>query len=389
MKWLIISLVVIAALVAAMVVGPQVIGDKGYVLITLGDTAVEMTVVSLVISLIALFLVWWIVKKLIIWVFSLFKGSHEWFGSYGDRKRRRAFYRGLQALAEGEFEEAKAKLRKTTDGDFDGVNYLAAAQVARALDEPERMRRLLEEAADYPHSKVAATLVLARLEIESGKPEAALTHLDALDDKEQQHTQVVRLRAEALARAGKWQVLQENIATWRKKLGDDYVRWSERIAKGKFAEIASKQGANQLKLYWEELPRKLRHEDAYRAAYIRQLLEQGMHSDAQTCLIEWQKSGPHPLLLPLFKQLNLPNAAPSVQAIEGWIKNDDKNARLYSALGHVAFHANDLVLAEKALLKAVKLEENKEDLETLARLYEQRNESVQALSFYRQSMQIT
>ncbi|HBS41382.1 MAG TPA: heme biosynthesis protein [Oceanospirillales bacterium] len=388
MRWLVITLVVIAALVAVMVAGPQIIGDKGYVLITLGDKAVEMTVVSLAISLIALAIAWWIVKQFIRWIFSLFKGSHNWFGSYGDRKRRRAFYRGLQALAEGELLEAKRALQRTTDGDFDGVNYLAAAQVARALNEPDRMRKLLEHAADYKHSKVAATLVLARLEIETNNPEAALKHIDALEEKDQKHPQAVRLRAEALARTGQWQTLQHNLNEWKRPLGDDYVMWSERIAKGKFAEIASKQGANQLKLYWEELPRKLRHDDAYRAAYVKQLLEQGMHSDAQTCLIEWQKKGPHPLLLPLFKEINLPNASPSIQAIESWIKQDDKNASLYSALGHVAFNSDDLVLAEKALLKSIKLSENREDLTTLARLYEQRNDDNQALLFYKQSMEV-
>ena len=46
MKWLAIALAVLAAFVVALIVGPMLLGDKGYVLISLGNTAVEMTVIS-------------------------------------------------------------------------------------------------------------------------------------------------------------------------------------------------------------------------------------------------------------------------------------------------------------------------------------------------------
>ena len=389
MRWLLIALGALAVLVAALVIAPMLIGEKGYVLIAIGDTAIEMTVISLVISIVVALVGWWILKKLFLWVMSLFKGSHRWFGSLGERRRRKAFYRGLQALVEGELSEAKKAFKQTTEGDFDGVNYLAAAQVARALDEKERVRYLLEQAEDYPRSRIAALIVQSRLDMEEGNYQNALDRLNSVEEKDAEHRQIVKLKAECLARQGHWQELQNNLGNWKKLLDrDDFVRWSQRIAKGKFAEIASKQGANALKQHWETLPRKLRHDTAYQAAYIQQLIDQGMHSDAQQCLLEWQKREVEPLFIPLMKQLNLANPAPLIKALEGWIKRDDKNAALYSTLGHVAFHAGDDVLAEKALLKSVKLSEDKTDLMLLSELSERRQDNAQALMFYKQGMNL-
>ncbi len=388
MKWLIIAVVSICLLLAAMMVAPEVIGDKGYVLIAMGTFTIEMTVVSLCISLIVAAVLLYILRYIFSRIWSVFRGSHHWFGRWGKRKRQRAFYRGFQALAEGELDEAKTSFKKTTDGDFDGVNYLAAAQVARHLGEKDRMRTLLEHASEYRHSTLAAELVLARLDLEEGRDESALKRLEELDPKQAKHKQVIRLKTEALARLGHWQELQTQLPHWKPVLKDDYVFWAQRIAKGKFAEIASKHGAVELKSHWSTLPRKLRHDDAYRSAYVRQLLEQGMHQDAQACLVEWQRKGPNKFLFPLMKELYLPNPAEAVKLLEEWIKKDDTNASYYSTMGHIAFNAGDDVLAEKALQKSVKLSENKEDLLMLAKISERRQDDAQALSLYKQGFSV-
>ena len=52
MKWLAIALAVLAAFVVALIVGPMLLGDQGYVLFTLGNTAVEMNIISFGILLI-------------------------------------------------------------------------------------------------------------------------------------------------------------------------------------------------------------------------------------------------------------------------------------------------------------------------------------------------
>ncbi|GGW84635.1 heme biosynthesis protein HemY [Alteromonas halophila] len=389
MKWLFYSLGLLALLVAALIVAPMVLGDRGYVLITLGDTAIEMTVVSLVISFVVLALAWWVLKRLFFWIMSLFKGSHRWFGALGERKRQVAFFRGIQCLAEGENHQSLHYLGKTSNGDFDGVNYLAAAQAAHDSGDIAHARRMLELAEDYDNARIAAVLMQSRIDLSEGKTDSALARIDTLDEKQQHHPKVIALKARLMAEKGQWQALEDKLSDWRKHIRkDDYVSWSRRIAKGKFAEIASKQGAHQLKAYWDSLPRKIRHDTAYRAAYTEQLLEQGMHSEAQDLLLKWQKSGPDPVLFPLLKSLNLANATPTIQALEGWIKRDDENVELYSALGHVAHNAGDDELAEKVLMRATKIAPRQEDLLLLAQISERRQDTTQALTFIKQGMHI-
>ncbi|MEG3765185.1 heme biosynthesis HemY N-terminal domain-containing protein [Alteromonas sp. 14N.309.X.WAT.G.H12] len=383
MKRLIYAIILILVILAAMLIAPQVVGDKGYVLISMGTLHIEMSVVSLGITLFVSLVVLWIVWRLIGRTLGLFKGSHAWFGGRSRRKRQRKFYRGLQAMAEGDFESAKKAFQDTTDGDFDGVNFLAAAQVAQTLGEHDRVRWLLDKAADFDNAKVAATLTLARLDIQQGQQQAALERLDQLDEKASRHPQVIRVKAQAMGELGQWQALQESLPQWRKPLKDDYITWAQAVAKGKFAEIASKQGANALQQHWQDLPRKLRNDDAYRAAYVQQLLEQGMHKEAELRLTEWQKKGPHPVLLPMMAELSMPNPDKAIAALEQWIKHDDTNAQLYSILGRLAYNAGDDILAEKVLLKSVKLNENPKDLMILAQISERRHNDAQALSLYK------
>jgi HemY protein len=103
-------------------------------------------------------------------------------------------------------------------------------------------------------------------------------------------------------------------------------------------------------------------------------------------LVEYQTTVPHPLLIPLFKQIKLPNPALAIKKLEGWLKQDDLNVSLLSALGHIAFNSNDKVLAEKALSKAIKLGNRQEDLMLMATIKESQNNPIQALHLYKQSM---
>ena len=161
MKWLVIALAVLAAFIIALIVGPMILGDTGYVLISLGNKAIEMTIISFGIIIICSLVGWYLLWRVTLWAISLLTGSHKWFGALGERKRKRAFYTGLQAMAAGDFTAAQKALSQTTNGDFEGVNYLASAQIAMNKGEQQKAEYFLLQACDYPNAKVAATLMMA------------------------------------------------------------------------------------------------------------------------------------------------------------------------------------------------------------------------------------
>lgn len=386
MKKLIYILVVVALCLIAMVVAPSLIGNKGYVLVALGNLVIETSVVALGIMLFTALIGLYVVAVILGRAKRFTSLTSSWFGGRAQRKQVKSFYRSIQALAEGEWDKAQQAADLTEKGEFEGVNYLVAAQAAVARGRNDTATRRLYEAAEFKSSALAARVTLARMALSNNNPQQALVELNALEEKQQNAPVAVKLRIQALAQSNEWESVEQQLTQHKKALGDDYAPWSKRIAKGRLAEVASKQGAIQLKAYWEKLPRKYRNDIGYQAAYAEQLFAQGMHQEAQTLLLSWQKRGPNSELYPLFKQLQLPNPAPTIQALEAWIKVDEENTELYTVLGQVAYQAGDLSLANKALQKAMTLKPTREGLLLLAQLNEQTNNSESALSFYKQSL---
>lgn len=379
-------LIVFVVLLILLVIGAMIFDDRGYVFVEFIGYAIEMNVMSLAISVILIFtglqLFNWFINATV----NAVSGSRSWLGNIGQRKKQTLFRKGLIALAENNFHSAKEALGKIENDDFDGINLLAAAQVEIQLGQPQNAKALWHKATAIDSSALAATLCLVRDALHNNQADNALAFIASLSEKQRHQTLVIKLWAQALAQAGLWQELKTKLPGWKKSLGQDYDALSQQASSGSFAEIASKEGAVQLMQNWQSLPRSIRKDPGQQAAYIQQLIDQGMYSDAEKALVEFQKSDPQPLLVPLFKQIKLPNPNAAIKKIEGWLKHDDSNIELLSALGHLAYHANDKVLAEKALSRAIKLGNRQQDLRLMAQLKESQHDQVQALELYKKSL---
>ena len=386
MRHLIRIFLVFVILLIGVVIAAMIFDDSGYVMVEFNSWVVEMNVWSLSLSLIAIFVSLMLINLLVKTSLAAASGSKNWLGNWGDRKKKKAFTAGLIAFAETNYLLARENFNKIENEDFDGINLLAAAEVEIQLGQPEQAKRYWRLAATYEKSSLAASVCLIRDALLQHQSDDAITLIQSLNEKQQAQTPVLKLWAQALGQAGKWQELMDKLKGWKKALGQDYALLMQQASKGHFAEIASKEGAEQLKQNWTSLPRNTRKDPAQQAAYIQQLIDQGMHGDAELALVEYQKSAPHPLLIPLFKLIKLPNPTSAIKTLESWLKQDGLNVELLSALGHIAFNANDKLLAEKALAKAIKLGQRREDLVLMASIKESQGDQQQALQFYKQSM---
>jgi HemY protein len=386
MSHLIRIFLVLVILLIGVVIAAMIFDDSGYVMVEFNGWVVEMNVWSLSLSLISIFVGLMLINLLVKTSLAAASGSKSWLGNWGNRKKQKAFTAGLIALAETNYLIARENFNQIENDDFDGINLLAAAEAEKQLGQPEQAKRYWRLAATYEKSTLAATLCLIRDALQHHLPDEAMILIRGLNQKQQAQTPVLKLWAQALGQAGKWQELKDNLKGWKKALGNDYELFMYQASKGHFAEIASKEGAGQLKENWQSLPRSTRKDPAQQAAYIQQLIEQGMNADAELALVEYQSSAPHPLLIPLFKLIKLPNPAALIKKLEAWLKQDSLNVELLSALGHIAFNANDKQLAEKALAKAIKLGNRREDLVLMASIKESQDDQKQALQLYKQSM---
>jgi HemY protein len=374
-------------LMIAMVAGPSLVGEKGYVLVSMGQYTIETSVVVLGFMLLASVVVFlgleWLIKRLI----RMLAGSKLWLGSFSQRRLNKAYFKGITAFFEGDLKRADRWLRKAEAGDFDGVNWLAAGQVAAELGENSRAQKLWQRAADESDSDYAAHVCIAKFHLNEHSPQLALTIIENLDDKEKLRKSSVVLWISCLAELGRWQEIQNRLPGWKKILDDEYAEWATKAAHGEFAEIASKSGANALVQHWHQLPRADRKDQAKRAAFVQQLLDQGMHHDAQKHLVEWQTTGPVDRLLPLFKQLRVADPSPSTKLLEHWLKKDEDNVEFLTTLGIIAMNSGNDILAEKALQKAAKLKATPENLRLLAQISERKQDNVKALALFKQSVE--
>jgi HemY protein len=386
MRQLIRIVLVFLILLITVAIAAMIFDDSGYVMVEFNGWVVEMNVWSLSLSLIAVFVGLMFINLLVKATLSAASGSKIWLGNWDTRKKQKAFTAGLIALAETNYLLARENFSKIENEDFDGINLLAAAEAEIQLGQPEQAKHYWRMATTYEKSALAGKLCLIRDALQQHQPDEAITLIQSLSEEQQSQTAVLKLWAQALSQAGQWQELKDKLKGWKKALSNDYESLMQQASKGHFAEIASKEGAGQLKQNWQSLPRATRKDPAQQAAYIQQLIEQGMHADAEEALLEYQHSRPHPLLVPLFKQIKLPNPVGAIKKLEDWLKKDDLNVEFLSALGHIANNANDKVLAEKAIGKAIRLGNRQEDLVLMANIKESQDDQKQALQLYKQSM---
>lgn len=385
MKKIILLVIIIGIVILGLALGPALVKYQGYFLIALESGTYQLSIFGLVVVLTILFVGSWltvlVVKKLI----DILAGSQDWLFGFSSRRKQKTFTQGLISLAEGNVENAQKLLNKVIDEDFDGLNLLGLAEAETQLGNKARAREIWIAAAQVPKTALAAHLSICKNFILENNCEQALTYINQLDEKFHAEKAIIKLWARCLDETNKYTILKQKLPKWKKALGKDYDYWLLVTSKGEYAEVASKDGANQLKRMWQSLPRSTRKEPGQIAAYAQQLIDQGMHEDAQNVLVESQKSTPNPVLYGLYRQLKNLQTNKATKQLESWLKHDDKNVDMLSTLGQLAYNLDDQMLAEKALTKAIQLSNEKRDVLLLAQIKEAQKDNINALELYKKS----
>nr|WP_136251236.1 heme biosynthesis HemY N-terminal domain-containing protein [Ningiella ruwaisensis] len=389
-------IILLAILFVALFFGHTLIGVEGAIIINVADWYIEMSIISALVIIIFAFIAYLILAWLMKRIVRMFAGSHNWFGSYSKRQQERAFFKGLQAYLVGDLANAQKQLEKSFGGEFKGCNYMLAADIDARNNRGEHIDTLLAQAQVEQASTSMATLKHAQLTLDNAydnahnKPQAlkssankCIELLDELDSNTKKSAIAVKLRLEALSLLKRWDEIKNCIGENKKVLGDEYILWAERATHGEFAAIASKQGANGLREKWQNLSRSAKKDIANQICYVQLLLDQGLSAEAETSLVEFAKKREHDAFYGLFKQLNHASPNLAIRFIESQIKQQPKEAKLYSVLAHLAFNSQDLSLAERAINKALELRRKEEDLLLLAAILEKQHAYEKANKLYR------
>ncbi len=380
-------LLILVFILTAIFFGYKLSEIEGRIIIDLAGTIIQTSLLgSAIIIIFSVVFIWlfvWLLTKML----RAASGSRNWFGSLSKRQQTRNFYQSINAMLMNNQPLALKHIRKSTKDEFNGTNYLIAAELERQAGNLQQAQAYLIQAMDNPEVAPLALMKQAELCLQHDQAAEAMTILASVEGDIRKTKGFITLKLHVLEGLNDWDQI-ETVATENKRiLGDDYVVWASQWTQGEFAAIASKQGTNALKSHWQQLSRSQRKDQANQITYIQLLIDQGQSAEAEHELVEIAAKQSHPEYWKLFKQLSHPNPAKAMKFIEHEIKKSPNNAQLYSVLANLAYNIKDYELAGKALHKALELDDNRADKALLASVLEKNNQYEQANTLYKGLLQ--
>ncbi|MCX7129428.1 heme biosynthesis HemY N-terminal domain-containing protein [Aeromonas sp.] len=378
-------IILVAVMVAGLIFGPQASGNKGYVLIALGNYTIESSVTSAVILAVlfygALLLIEWLLGR----VFGLRRKTQGWYGSRRRRKANQQTVAATLAMAEGHYSQAeKLMIKGASNSDTPLLNYLSAAKAAQARGDDARRDQYLQKAQEEnPKAELALTLTQTQLQIEQGQYDTALAMLESVYALNPRHPMVLdQLRQVHLARKD-WSALCDLIPALHKvgkltpKQEEDLLQqaWN-----GRLQQAAS--SLETLKAVWQDLPRKLRLEPELLACYGDLLRQLGADGEAATLWQEALRKQPMPQLLARLPKLKLDNYQPLLALLQ----KQQGQPNVDTALAQLYLLAGQLDDAQKLLEQEVVSAPSAAAYHALGQLMDKRRLTNKANEYYRQAL---
>jgi HemY protein len=378
-------IILVAVMVAGLIFGPQASGNKGYVLIALGNYTIESSVTSAVILAVlfygALLIVEWLLGR----VFGLRRKTLGWYGSRRRRKANQQTVAATLAMAEGQYSQAEKLLIKgASNSDTPLLNYLSAAKAAQARGDDARRDQYLQKAQEEnPKAELALTLTQTQLQIEQGQYDTALAMLESVYALNPRHPMVLdQLRQVHLARQD-WSALCDLIPALHKvgkltpKQEEDLLQqaWS-----GRLQQAAG--SLETLKAVWQDLPRKLRLEPDLLACYGDLLRQLGADNEAATLWQEALRKQLMPQLLARLPKLKLDSYQPLLALLQKQQGQPDVD----TALAQLYLLAGQLDEAQKLLEQEVERAPSAAAYHALGQLMDKRRLTNKANEYYRQAL---
>ncbi|MGO2161728.1 MAG: heme biosynthesis protein HemY [Vibrio toranzoniae] len=362
---------------AGLFVGTQFSGQQGYVLISIANKTIEMSVTTMAIFVIALlaalFGLEYLFKKLIY----ASSTTWNWFSVRKLKHSRRYTNEGIIKLLEGDWKGAEKKVtRWANHHDMPLLCYLVASQAAHEQGNTAERDKYIELASQQDDSLLAVELTKAKQQISESNYEAAFDTLSNLKGSHPNNTAVLGLLKATYIQLKLWQPLLELTPKLvkNKLMTDDDQRELEQKAQcGLLHDVAQQQGSEGLISHWNKLSRKQKQSSHLVSCFVKQLIARKADSEAFTVIKEnIAKNGSNELYM-LLPELNLADHHPVVVMLERAISKDSNNAEAHSALAQFYLREQKWAEAQSHFEKALALRSNVSDYGYLSDALEKQN----------------
>ena len=381
-------------LIASIVLGPMMAGHQGYVLIQTDNYNIETSVTALVIilllSLVVLFAVEWLLRR-------LFRTGAHTRGWFVGRKRRRAHKQTNQALlklAEGDYQQVEKLMSRNADhAEQPVVNYLLAAEAAQQRGDEIRANQHLERAAELAENDpIPVEITRVRLQLARKEFHAARHGVDRLLEISPRHPEVLRLAEQAYIHTGAWGSLLDIIPSMEKaQVGDEEHRIAlQRQAWiGMMDQARADGGSEGLNAWWKNQSRKTRHEPALQVAMAEHLIECNDHDTAQQIILDGLKRQYDERLVLLMPRLQSSEPELLEKSLRQQIRTLGDRPLLWSTLGQLRMKRGEWQEAALAFRAALKQRPDAFDYAWLADTLDRLHQPEEAATMRRDGLLLT
>ncbi|GGB43285.1 heme biosynthesis protein HemY [Oceanisphaera marina] len=382
--------IIIVILAAGLIIGPDITGQQGYVLLAAGDYTIETTATVFLVAIVLFYALLLFIEWLLGRIFGIGHKTRNWF--VGRRRRKALNYTqsGMQALVAEDYAAAEKMLLKGTKGnDLALLNYLNAATAAQALGHDAKRDDYLRLAHEHnPGAGLAVGLTQTRLQYQQGQFELALAGVQQLEQEYGSHPALLKLQKDVYLATGKWPELMttlDALASQELIEADEQETLKQQAYAGWFDSAANTDGSAGLITLWQGLSRKEKYQPEILVPLCDRLIALKAHQEAQQLLLDGLSKKSDPRLLACMTQLQLNDYHPLLTLLEKKAKKES-SAELHSTLGQLYLKDNKPEQAEQHLQQAIALQPSAGDYILLAGLAEQRKDVNQANDYYRHSL---
>ena len=330
----------IGALIAAAAIASALRIDAGYVAISFLGVLIEMSVVTLVLLILATFLLLWILVRL----FRMRKLRREAQAAKRDQRARLDLARGVLELAEGNWATAEITItRSARDNVQPAANYLIAARAADLQGAHERRAGWLRMAREAAPDEIAPVLVTqAEMQLKNGQFEAARETLRELDASGHQNPRGLLLLARLYRQSGEFEKLRALESKLRGARGVRAAAVDELMDQAylEMLRLAAESGdAERLDRAWNDASKPATRRPDILLAYARGAMKYRNHEAAEKVLRDFLDDEWNDALAALYGELELPDPLEPLAVAEKWLRSRREDPVLLVSCARLSMRA--------------------------------------------------
>jgi len=377
---------------SAMAISPFLIDEKGYILIAMGNTTIELTVLSAVIMLTLLFIALILSLKVLRGGLNFSFGTWNKIAFAGQRRGIANFNKGLAAYMLEDYSQAEELFSKSAiPSKRKQSAYLLAASSSAKLDLDSNTNHYLalleKETLKLKEVGLESVIVNVKLLMNQDRTDAYTKARTLIDENHKQIGHDARLLSLeidlCLVEKRYSQAVQHLTAARKEKtISDNMLKGWENIAYyGSFNESIRLHDNQALQDNWKGLSRKVKQREAVLFAYCRVLAEQEITEPLNKLLVPLFKKSPSSDFLKQIRTLPIKHADELITIVQKQLHKDVHSGKWLSCLGHLALVSEQYSMAEKAFGSLIKLEDedygkqyDHQDLQALAKVHGQQGQ---------------